>query len=111
MSRSSRREILTSTAALAAAAAVSSVGPHSPANAAAPLAGKEGPDMANSSWKLLRDQAAVLLVDHQDGLIANSAYPEPETVRRNTLGLVRAARVLGVPIIATTVMEGLFGHA
>lgn len=59
--------------------------------------------------KLGRDNAAVLLVDHQVGLVVGSRYPDPETLCRNSLGLVRAAQILGVPIVATTTMEKLFG--
>ena len=59
--------------------------------------------------KLGRDNAAVLLVDHQVGLVVGSRYPDPETLCRNSLGLVRAAQILGVPLVATTTMEKLFG--
>ncbi len=59
--------------------------------------------------KLDRENAAVLLVDHQVGLVVGSRYPDPETLCRNTLGLVGAAQILGVPIVATTTMEQLFG--
>jgi nicotinamidase-related amidase len=59
--------------------------------------------------KLGRDNAAVLLVDHQVGLVVGSRYPDPETRCRNSLGLVRAAQILGVPLVATTTMEKLFG--
>jgi len=67
--------------------------------------------MTNTSptSKLAPENAAILLVDHQVGLIVGSRYPDPETLRRNALGLVRAARALEVPIIATTTLEGLFG--
>lgn len=59
--------------------------------------------------RLGRENAAVLLVDHQIGLVAGSRYPDPEILCRNTLGLVRAAQILGVPVVATTTMEDLFG--
>src|SRR5262245_39765029 len=67
--------------------------------------------MTNSSSmsKLTRENAAILLVDHQVGLIVGSRYPDPETLRRNVLGFVQAAKALDVPVIATTTMEGLFG--
>lgn len=64
---------------------------------------------SSRSLKLTRDHAVVLLVDHQVGLIVGSRYPDPETLRRNTLGLVRAAQILGVPVVVTTTLEGLFG--
>ena len=33
-----------------------------------------------------RDNTAVLLVDHQVGLVVGSRYPDPETLCRNSLG-------------------------
>ena len=59
--------------------------------------------------KLSREHAAVLLVDQQLGLVVGSRYPDPETLCRNVLGLVRAAQILGVPIVATTTGEKVFG--
>jgi nicotinamidase-related amidase len=59
--------------------------------------------------RLSREQAVVVLVDHQVGLVVGSRCPDPETVCRNTIGLVRAAQILEVPIVATTTLEGLFG--
>jgi len=68
--------------------------------------------MTNSSptSKLTRENAAILLVDHQVGLVVGSRYPDPETLRRNVLGMVRAAEALDVPVIATTTMDPLFGR-
>src|SRR5262249_47591523 len=68
-----------------------------------------GGNMATLSPRLNRDEAALLLVDHQVGLVVGSRLPDPETLRRNTLGLLRAAQILGVPVVATTTMEALFG--
>jgi len=59
--------------------------------------------------RLRREQAVVLLVDHQVGLIVGSRCPDPETLCRNTIGLVRAAHILDVPVIATTTLEPVFG--
>ena len=51
-----------------------------------------------------------LLVDHQVGLVAGSRFPEPQDLRKNVVGLARASKILGVPIVATTTMsDGMFG--
>ena len=60
--------------------------------------------------RLTRANAVLLLVDHQVGLVAGSRYPEPQDLRKNAVGLTRAAKILGIPIVATTTMsEGMFG--
>jgi nicotinamidase-related amidase len=60
--------------------------------------------------RLTRDNAVLLLVDHQVGLVAGSRFPEPQDLRKNVVGLARASKILGVPIVATTTMsDGMFG--
>lgn len=60
--------------------------------------------------RLTRSNAVLLLVDHQVGLVAGSRYPEPQDLRKNVVGLARASKILGVPIVATTTMaNGMFG--
>ena len=60
--------------------------------------------------RLTRTNSVLLLVDHQVGLVAGSKYPEPQDLRKNAVGLTRAAKILGVPIVATTTMsDGMFG--
>jgi nicotinamidase-related amidase len=60
--------------------------------------------------RLTRTNAVLLLVDHQVGLVAGSRYPEPQDLRKNAVGLARASKILGVPIVATTTMsDGMFG--
>ncbi len=60
--------------------------------------------------RLTRSNAVLLLVDHQVGLVAGSRYPEPQDLRKNVVGLARACKILGVPIVATTTMsDGMFG--
>jgi nicotinamidase-related amidase len=60
--------------------------------------------------RLTRSNAVLLLVDHQVGLVAGSRYPEPQDLRKNVVGLARASKILGVPIVATTTMAGgMFG--
>lgn len=65
--------------------------------------------MATKTAKLTRDNAAVLMVDHQNGIVAGSRIPDPETLARNSVGLVRAAKILGLPVIATTTGKALYG--
>jgi nicotinamidase-related amidase len=60
--------------------------------------------------RLTRDNAVLLLVDHQVGLVAGSRFPEPQDLRKNVVGLARASKILGVPIVVTTTMSnGMFG--
>jgi nicotinamidase-related amidase len=60
--------------------------------------------------RLTRTNSVLLLVDHQVGLVAGSRYPEPQALRKNVVGFTRAAKILGVPIVATTTMsDGMFG--
>jgi nicotinamidase-related amidase len=60
--------------------------------------------------RLTRTNAVLLLVDHQVGLVAGSRYPEPQDLRKNVVGLARASKILGLPIVATTTMsKGMFG--
>ena len=67
--------------------------------------------MTNPTYdRLTRDNAVLLLVDHQVGLVAGSRFPEPQDLRKNVVGLARASKILGVPIVATTTMsDGMFG--
>jgi hypothetical protein len=66
--------------------------------------------MSNRQIPLTRNTAAVLLVDHQVGLLLGSRNPDPLVLRKNTVGLARAAQLLGVPLVVTTTMaDGMFG--
>jgi nicotinamidase-related amidase len=68
-------------------------------------------ELTNPTYdRLTRDNAVLLLVDHQVGLVAGSRFPEPQDLRKNVVGLARASKILGVPIVATTTMsDGMFG--
>ncbi len=48
------------------------------------------------------DNAVLLLVDHQVGLFTAVADYSVAELKHNVVGLARAARVLGVPIVVTT---------
>ena len=51
---------------------------------------------------LTRDNAALLLVDHQIGLFTGVRDIDVAQLKHNVVGLAKAAKVLGVPVIATT---------
>jgi len=72
---------------------------------------KDMTELKDASYdRLTRANSVLLLVDHQVGLIAGSRYPEPQALRKNVVGLTRAAKLLGLPIVATTTMSnGMFG--
>jgi nicotinamidase-related amidase len=57
---------------------------------------------------LTRDNAAVLLVDHQVGLF--TGVRDVDALTHNVVALARAARILGVPTVVTsTAREGMRG--
>lgn len=71
--------------------------------------------MTNSTYNpepLTRDNAALVLVDHQVGLITGIRdYPVAE-LKHNVIGLARAAKALGLPIVTTTTSaDALWGPA
>jgi nicotinamidase-related amidase len=63
--------------------------------------------MSNATRSTLLDpvtpqNAVLLLVDQQEGLLAR-VY-EPEHLRAHLLGLARGAKLLGVPVVMTTAL-------
>src|SRR6478672_11652001 len=54
---------------------------------------------------LTPENCTVLLIDHQPFQLANVNSHEPTMVINNVTGLARTAKVFGVPVILTTVME------
>jgi nicotinamidase-related amidase len=59
---------------------------------------------------LTAENAAVLLVDHQVGLITGVRDIDVAQLKHNVVALARAAKLLGVPTIATTTnREGMSG--
>jgi nicotinamidase-related amidase len=60
--------------------------------------------------QLTVDNAAVLLVDHQVGLLSGVVDFDVLTLKHNIVALARAAKVLGVPTIVTaTAPESMWG--
>ncbi len=60
------------------------------------------PDTARFHDMLTRENAVLLLVDHQIGLFTGVRDIETAQLKHNVVGLAKAAEVLGVPIVATT---------
>ena len=60
--------------------------------------------------QLTADNAAVLLVDHQVGLLTGVVDIDVLTLKHNVVALAKAARVLGVPTIVTaTAPDSMWG--
>lgn len=55
--------------------------------------------------RLDKNNAAVLLVDHQSGLLSLVRDFDPDKFRNNVLALARAAKYFGLPTILTTSFE------
>ncbi|MFF4597581.1 isochorismatase family protein [Amycolatopsis sp. CA-161197] len=60
--------------------------------------------------RLTRDNAVVVLVDHQVGLYSGVRDIAVEELKHNVVGLAKAAQVLGLPIVVTTTeADGMWG--
>jgi len=69
-------------------------------------------DMSNARFtqRLTRGNAAVMIIDHQVGLYTGVRDITLQDLKHNVVGLVKAAKVLGLPIIATTTAaESMWG--
>ncbi|MDA0688261.1 MAG: isochorismatase family protein [Proteobacteria bacterium] len=61
---------------------------------------------------LTRENAALVLVDHQVGLMTGVRDYSPAELKHNVVGLAKAAKILGVPIVTTTTSaDTLWGPA
>jgi len=87
----------------AGAAAAAAMPPSQPDN--------ESPAMNTSHLheRLTRDNAVLLLVDHQVGLYTGVRDIETLTLKHNVVGLAKAALALKIPVIVTTTSENLWG--
>lgn len=61
--------------------------------------------MTKPYLRLNRDDAAVLLVDHQTGLLSLVRDLDPDKFKNNVLALAAAAQYFGLPTILTTSFE------
>ncbi|OAQ59719.1 isochorismatase family domain-containing protein [Pochonia chlamydosporia 170] len=64
---------------------------------------------ASYPGRLTRDNAALLIVDHQVGLYSGVRDIETLELKHNIVGLTKAALALRIPIIITTTTETLWG--
>ena len=59
--------------------------------------------------RLTRDNAVLLLVDHQVGLYTGIRDIDILTLKHNIVGLTKAMLALKVPVIVTTTSENMWG--
>jgi nicotinamidase-related amidase len=60
--------------------------------------------------RITRENTAVLLIDHQIGLMTGVRDMPVEELKHNVVGLATAAKILGLPIIAaTTARDSMWG--
>ena len=64
---------------------------------------------ANTPKQLTRDNAVLLLVDHQIGLYTGVRDTDVLHLKHNIVGLTRAMLALKVPVIVTTTSEKMWG--
>lgn len=66
--------------------------------------------MAPQRTRMTRDNTAVLLIDHQVGLLTGVRDMPLAELKHNVVALAKAARVLGLPIVAvTTARDSMWG--
>lgn len=58
--------------------------------------------MTQSHTKLTPDNAIILFVDHQTGLLSNVRTVEPTLLKNNTLAMAALAKVYDLPVVLTT---------
>ena len=60
--------------------------------------------------RIMRNNSAICLIDHQVGLLLGVRDITIAELKRNVIGLAKAARILGIPVIAsTTAKDVLWG--
>ena len=58
--------------------------------------------------RITRDNSAICLVDHQVGLLSGVRDITVNELKHNVVGLAKAARILGIPTIASTTAKDVF---
>src|SRR5580700_11349197 len=58
--------------------------------------------------RITRDNSAVCLIDHQVGLLSGVRDITVNELKHNVVGLAKAAKILGIPTIATTTAKDVF---
>lgn len=64
---------------------------------------------SNSHERLTPDNAALLLIDHQSGLVSGVRDIEPVEVRHNVVAFARVARIFRVPVVLTLTAPMMWG--
>ena len=59
--------------------------------------------------RLTPDNAALLLIDHQSGLVSGVRDLEPDEVRHNVVAFARVARIFRVPVVLTSTAPMMWG--
>jgi len=78
------------------------------ADATAPSASRATPAVRYE--RLTRDNAVLLIVDHQVGLYTGVRDIDTLQLKHNIVGLTKAALALKVPVIVTTTTEKMWGR-
>ncbi|WP_431050023.1 isochorismatase family protein [Roseateles sp. L2-2] len=66
--------------------------------------------MKTKRTRMNRDNTAVLLIDHQVGLLTGVRDMTVSELKHNVVGLAKAAKVLGLPVVAiTTARDSMWG--
>src|SRR5439155_17439467 len=94
-------------AAIALAASLALGGTAQAADAAAPNASRSA--TAARYERLTRENAVLLIVDHQVGLYTGVRDIDTLQLKHNIVGLTKAALALKVPVIVTTTTEKMWG--
>jgi nicotinamidase-related amidase len=105
-----RREFLTDSTAVVAAAVVGVAGAAETGSSTSQYSkGADQMTLPNASKRLTRDNAVLLLVDHQIGLYTGIRDTDVLHLKHNIVGLTRAILALKVPVIVTTTTEKMWG--
>jgi nicotinamidase-related amidase len=105
-----RRDFVTDSTAVIAATAVGGAGAAATGSSTS-LHSKGADEMtpANALKRPTRDNAVLLLVDHQIGLYTGIRDTDVLHLKHNIVGLTRAMLALKVPVIVTTTTEKMWG--
>ncbi|OWQ90542.1 isochorismatase [Roseateles aquatilis] len=79
------------------------------AHAAGPAAPKASPSAVAAHERITRDNAVLVIVDHQVGLYTGVRDIDTLQLKHNIVGLTKAAVALKVPVIVTTTTENMWG--
>jgi len=109
-----RRDFLTDSSAVIAATALGLAGAGKSSSGLSPSSHPEGVNEMNATntqrfERLTRENAVLLLVDHQIGLYTGVRDNDILHLKHNVVGLTKAVLALKVPVIVTTTTEKMWG--